>query len=217
MSCSTVSILEAEKAPVGKGEVILTFDDGPVGKVSEEILDVLQKHEVKATFCYIGHNVDQHPQVVKRAFDEGHEIALHTYSHSFKSLMNKDQLREENERLVQTLREINPDYIPRYFRPPLGLKTPAVRSNLKSTPLEYAHVSFFYNDTKISDAKNGDQLMTKIKHAIDKNNGGALVLHEMRYKANSDQSRYTKDWLPAALEDLIIWAKGKGYRFVAYP
>ena len=107
----------------------------------------------------------------------------------------------------------------RYFRPPLGVKSPAVRRYMKveGKNLEYAHVSFFHNDTKVSDAESGKVLMDKIKSELLEKQGGALVLHEMRFKANSDQSQYTKDWLPAALDELIIWAKAEGFAFSTYP
>ena len=59
----------------------LTFDDGP-SLVTPKILDILNKENVKASFFVIGKSVEAHPEIVKRAYDEGHYIANHTYSHN---------------------------------------------------------------------------------------------------------------------------------------
>ena len=60
----------------------MTFDDGPTTSVTPKILDILKEENVKATFFVIGKSVDAHPEIVKRAYDEGHYIANHGYSHN---------------------------------------------------------------------------------------------------------------------------------------
>lgn len=55
----------------------LTFDDGPTKKATPKILDILKKENIKATFFVIGKYVKNHPDIVKRAYDEGHFIANH--------------------------------------------------------------------------------------------------------------------------------------------
>ena len=59
----------------------LTFDDGPDPGITEFVLDVLAKHNVKATFFCCGNRAQYHPQLVKRIQSEGHVLANHTYSH----------------------------------------------------------------------------------------------------------------------------------------
>lgn len=68
----------------------LTFDDGP-SLVTPKILDILKKQEVKATFFVIGKNVEEHPEIVKRAYEDGHYIANHTYSHKNSLLYKSSQ------------------------------------------------------------------------------------------------------------------------------
>ena len=58
----------------------LTFDDGP-SKYTEKILDVLAEVGGKATFCLIGNQIDNYPDTVRRAANEGHELAVHTWDH----------------------------------------------------------------------------------------------------------------------------------------
>ena len=69
----------AKKVAEAVGIVYLTFDDGP-GDYTNALLDVLAKHEVKATFFVTGRGDDA---VIKREFDEGHTVALHTFSHNY--------------------------------------------------------------------------------------------------------------------------------------
>ncbi len=59
----------------------LTFDDGPNTEVTPKILDILKSENVKASFFVIGKSVETHPEIVKRAYEEGYYIANHGYSH----------------------------------------------------------------------------------------------------------------------------------------
>ena len=76
--------------------VALTFDDGPTSKVTPKILDVLEKENVKATFFVVGKHVKEHPESGKRAYEEGHFIANHGYSHN-NSLLYKSEESFRNE------------------------------------------------------------------------------------------------------------------------
>lgn len=66
--------------------VYLTFDDGPTPKITEEILDILKAHNVKATFFIVGKEIKGREAILKRIYEEGHGIGLHTYSHNFKKI-----------------------------------------------------------------------------------------------------------------------------------
>ena len=69
----------------------LTFDDGPTKNITPKILDILKEENVKATFFVVGKNVDSYPEIVKRAYDEGHFIANHGYDHNNKNLYKNDE------------------------------------------------------------------------------------------------------------------------------
>ena len=79
-----------------KKKAYLTFDDGPTAKATAKILDVLKKKDVKATFFVVGKHVKEHPELVKREYDEGHYIANHGYNHNNK-LLYKNIESFENE------------------------------------------------------------------------------------------------------------------------
>jgi len=61
--------------------VYLTFDDGPTPEITEWVLGVLKKYDIKATFFCIGNNIKKHPEIFKKVVDDVHTIANHTYNH----------------------------------------------------------------------------------------------------------------------------------------
>lgn len=67
-------------------KVYLTFDDGPNSHFTGQLLDILKKYNVKASFAVIGSNVEKNPAVLKRIVDEGHVVVNHTYSHDYKKI-----------------------------------------------------------------------------------------------------------------------------------
>ena len=80
-------ITENEKITEHKKKIIyLTFDDGPSYKVTNKVLDILKENEVKATFFLIGNQIKDKEDVVKRIYEEGNSIGLHTYTHNFKKI-----------------------------------------------------------------------------------------------------------------------------------
>lgn len=84
----------------------LTFDDGPTKRCTPEILDILKENEITATFFVIGQRVLQNPDLVKRAYEEGHFIANHTFSHKDHLLyQNKESFLEELLRTDKAISE----------------------------------------------------------------------------------------------------------------
>ena len=99
--------------------VSLTFDDGPSSIYTPRILDILAAHEVQATFFVLGRRVEEHPEVVARIVEEGHDVGNHSWSHpSFRSLW-KEQVRDEVCRTSDAV-EAAAGVRPGLFRPPFG-------------------------------------------------------------------------------------------------
>lgn len=77
--------------PVEKKIVYLTFDDGPTKVVTDNLLDILKEYNVKATFFVVGKEIPGRETILKRIYDEGHSIGLHTYSHNEKKIYSNPQ------------------------------------------------------------------------------------------------------------------------------
>lgn len=87
-------------------KIFLTFDDGPGGKVTEEILNTLKENDVKATFL-IGELVEKHPDLVKRMNDEGHSIGVHTFTHERNKIYRNDSsFLEENLKAQESIEKV---------------------------------------------------------------------------------------------------------------
>lgn len=88
-----------------KKKVYLTFDDGPIPVITEKILDVLKEQNVKATFFVVGKEIPEREYILKRIYNEGNSIGLHTYSHKFKRVYyDEDTFIDE---MVKTRKKIS--------------------------------------------------------------------------------------------------------------
>ena len=86
--------------------VALTFDDGPHPPYTEQLLDVLAKHDVKATFFMIGNRIEKYPETVHRIIAEGNRIGNHSYSHPMLGFRSPARIQREIERTDNLLRQM---------------------------------------------------------------------------------------------------------------
>ena len=86
--------------------VALTYDDGPNPPYTDRLLDVLAKHNVKATFFMIGNRIEKHPETVNRVIAEGHQIGNHTYSHPLLGFLPPRYVQGQIERTDALLRQL---------------------------------------------------------------------------------------------------------------
>ncbi len=102
--------LENIYVPVGEEKIAyLTFDDGPSGVITPQILEILKREEIKATFFVLGSRVELYPELVKREYEEGHYIANHGYSHVYTSIYSSpnavlDEYNNTEARIKSILR-----------------------------------------------------------------------------------------------------------------
>ncbi|MGE7546090.1 polysaccharide deacetylase family protein [Sporosarcina newyorkensis] len=100
--------------------IALTFDDGPHRKYTAEILDVLKNHNANATFFVVGANAEKNPDLLIRMYNEGHEIANHTFTHNRN--MRSSELIMEIRKTHETIQAIT-GHQTTLFRPVEGLYT----------------------------------------------------------------------------------------------
>ncbi len=96
----------------------ITFDDGPHPR-TVHILDVLKEENIRATFFVLGSQVQYFPQIAKRIYQEGHEIANHSYTHPALTQLSDEGVKKELERTNAVIQK-NGIPRPRFLRPPLG-------------------------------------------------------------------------------------------------
>jgi peptidoglycan/xylan/chitin deacetylase (PgdA/CDA1 family) len=113
------------RGPSGPGcsKVALTFDDGPTDGPTQDVLELLAKLNVKATFFVIGKHVQQHPALLRQVQSAGHLIANHTFDHPHHGYLSgsrywMDQIEKTNRVIEDAVGER-----PVYFRSPMGVRT----------------------------------------------------------------------------------------------
>lgn len=181
--------------------VALTFDDGPDPVYTPKLLDILREKDVKATFFVVGKRADQYPEIVRRAWAEGHLVGTHTWSHYplFCFLM-PHRLRAEIERGSESVRGIC-GFRPRFFRSPVGLRHPLLAPSLENAGLEYISWSIRTFDTFTA---NSSVLARRILNNAA--SGDIILLHDHLPRGT--------DAMLQALPRVIDELRERGFEFV---
>lgn len=100
-----------------ENKIYLTFDDGPIPEITEWVLEELKKHNAKATFFCIGHNMEKHPEILEKVINDGHSVGNHTFNH-----LNgwKTSTKEYIENSIQWSVVSGQSPNGKLFRPPYG-------------------------------------------------------------------------------------------------
>ena len=177
----------------------LTFDAGYENGCTAQILDVLQKHHVKATFFLVGDYIKRNQDLVRRMVDEGHVVGNHTMHHRDMSLEEKDAFTKELTDLEALFLEVTGKELPKYYRPPQGIYS---QKNLRlAQSLGYKTVfwSLAYVDW-LNDAQPTAQ--AAFDKLLPRTHNGAVVLLHSTSKTNA-----------AILDTLLTRWSDQGYVF----
>lgn len=156
----------------GAGCVALTFDDGPDPVDTPKLLDLLRQKGVKATFFVVGKRAEQYPEIVRRAWAEGHLVANHTWSHyPLFCFLTPRRLRAEIELGTESVRRCC-GFRPRLFRSPVGLRHPLLAPYLKDAGLEYISWTIRTRDTLTANSRVLARRMLKAA------SGDIILLHD---------------------------------------
>lgn len=189
----------------------LTFDDGPSVSVTPKILDILKAENIKATFFVIGKLVEEHPEIVKRAYDEGHYIANHGYSHNNSILYksSKSFINEVKKTDIAIGKAINVDnYCSHIFRFPNGFMTPIYKSQKEKAMSLLLDMNYTYidwnclNNDSVKKYTN-NQLLNNLKQSCQNKNTLVILMHDT--KDVNDSS--------LVLKESILYLKSQGYIF----
>lgn len=156
-----------------KGKVCFTFDDGP-HENTHKVLEVLEKHRVKATFFLIGKNCEQHPELVRSIADQGHVLGNHSFHHEKShGTIGTEKVVAEIEQTNQQIQSITGE-APRLYRPPFGVTNPRIARAVQQTSMISVGWSIRSYDTVIEDVK---KLVTKVKAGLNKK-GHIVLMHD---------------------------------------
>jgi peptidoglycan-N-acetylglucosamine deacetylase len=181
----------------------LTYDDGPNDPWTMKLLEVLDRHQVQATFFMLGRNVRQRPELARAVAQAGHAIGNHSFTHPNLIFASDAKLRQELEETSKAIEEATGER-PFLFRPPYGARRPGtfkVVEELKMFPVMWRVTCFDWA------AKSHEDIL---KHARRQIAGGEIVLlHDGGHlHMGEDRSHTVK-----ASDELIREYKDKGFLF----
>lgn len=185
----------------------LTFDDGPSNNVTPQILDILKKYDIKATFFVVGNAAEKNPELIKRIHGEGHAIGNHSYSHNYSHIYRSttnflDELKTTEKILKDILGEKYETKIIRFPGGSFGDK----KAPFKKVAVKNGYSYYDWN------ALNGDaegvhlpkgKLIQRFKATSKGKKELTVLMHDMGAKQT------TADALPEIIEHLIQ----NGYEF----
>jgi len=186
-------------------QLALTFDDGPNDPHTFNLLDVLAKHEVEATFFLIGKHVAAKPEIARRIAAAGHVIGNHTYKHPNLAFCSEARIRQELSDCKKILGETIGEHST-LFRPPFGARRPRVLKvarDLGFTPVCWSVTCYDWNPTSAERVA---------RHAARQISGGdVILLHDGGHVAIGADRAHTV----AATAALITRYKDEGFSFVS--
>ncbi len=184
----------------GEKVLYLTFDAGYENGCTEKILDILQKHEVKAAFFLVGNYIERNADLVRRMVKEGHTVGNHTMHHPDMSKISQlSAFQKELEDLETLYFEVTGAQMPKYYRPPQGVYS---EENLRmAQKLGYKTVfwSLAYVDWNNDAQPTAEYAFGKL---LPRTHNGAVVLLHSTSQTNA-----------AILDELLTKWKAMGYRF----
>ena len=195
-------------------KIALTFDDGPDPDWTPKILDILKQKQAPAAFFVIGQSANQNPSLIKREYNEGHEVANHTFTHPEFENSSKAQVQFELN-LTELLLESSLGIKTLLFRPPYGIDhQPETASEIQMLPVPqsmgYIIVGARIDPHDWGEVNGGappaDTIVQRVLADAQKNKGNIVLLHD-----GGGVRSHTLEALPQIIDGL----RAKGYEFVS--
>jgi peptidoglycan/xylan/chitin deacetylase (PgdA/CDA1 family) len=166
--------------PLSEGEIVLTFDDGPAPNSTPQILDILARECLRATFFMIGKRADSSPKIVVRARDGGHTLGSHSYSHRNLDTLPFEQAAEDIRRGFEAVERAafgpgSGGARARLFRFPQYKSTPELVSFIRNHKGAVAGPDISSEDWR---GQPPELTMERVRRLLDRRNRGMLSLHD---------------------------------------
>lgn len=180
---SVQQTVEMEDAEAYQKQIYLTFDDGPSSN-TDKILDVLKEYDVKATFFVVGKTDEQSIKAYQRIVEEGHTLAMHSYSHVYGEIYeSKESFIEDLEKLQEYLYQITGIW-PRFYRFPGGSSNTVSKTDMQelASCLKENGITYFDWNIASGDAISGelatDSIINNCLGSIDNFNECMILMHD---------------------------------------
>lgn len=190
-----VALDDSEKA------IALTFDDGPWPIYTEQVLEILKEHDIKATFFLIGQHLKRHPEIAQKVVESGHALGNHTWNHHYHNVPREIAAQEIED--TAALIDETTGCKTAWFRPPGGVLNNGLNDYALSQ--NYA-VAMWSSDARESFFSSSGALVNNVLNSAKP--GGIVLLHD----GGGDRSATVQ-----ALPIIITQLKERGYRFVTLP
>jgi peptidoglycan/xylan/chitin deacetylase (PgdA/CDA1 family) len=186
--------------PNSENTIYLTFDDGPTPEITERVLEILDKHQIKATFFCIGDNVRKHPEIVQKILSKQHSVGNHTYSH-LKGWRTPTKTYINNTEACRM--KLNSQFTiqnSQIFRPPYGKITPW--QSFKLRKLGYKIIMWDVLSKDYAASISAEMCYENVIKNVS--SGSIIVFHD---------SNKAKENVLNSLEKTIETLKSKGFKF----
>jgi peptidoglycan-N-acetylglucosamine deacetylase len=187
-------------------KIALTFDDGPNEPYTSQILAILERNNIKATFFMLGKRVEKYPQIARKILTAGHAIGNHSYSHPHLLQAKPELIALEIKKGDDAIFAATGHH-PSLFRPPYGELSPWVIDTAESKGLSIVNWNVTPKDWHSIDAKTISERVTK-----QTKNGSIVLLHDGDGATDGNRKRVV-----LALEIFIPILKASGFEFVTVP
>ena len=194
-------LAEEEDARNWSKEVYLTFDDGPSGNTNR-ILDILKENDVKATFFVVGKTDEASVRAYQRIVNEGHTLAMHSYSHKYAEVYNSmDDFVQDLEKLQEYLYQVTGIW-PRFYRFPGGSSNSVSKVDMQELIRYLGENDITYFDWNIAsgDAVSGqlsaDTIVNNCISGIEGRNECMILMHD------ASEKNSTVEALPQIIEQI---------------
>ncbi|OPJ56250.1 polysaccharide deacetylase family protein [Alkalithermobacter paradoxus] len=191
----------------GQKIAYLTFDDGPSINITTEILDILKENEIKATFFVVGENAQKNSDIIKRMYEEGHDIGNHTYSHNFRDIYKNPQnfissIKKCDEIIKSILGETYDFNVIRFPGGSSGKDLKDFKIELNNSGYSYVDWNCLNGDSE-RENETVEQLVERFKETSKGKEKLVILMHDNSSKINT----------PESLKKIIKYLKESGYTF----
>lgn len=167
-----------ESLPLRRGEVVLTFDNGPSYPYTETILKILAAECIKATFFALGINVAEDPQQIRRVVQEGHSVGVQTFNHVALTSLSLDKAKKEIDDSTDALNAaLRGAATISFFRAPMLELSPQLARDIISRGMMIWSIDV---DSRDWNNTSEEQIVEEIMKGLDQYGGGIVAMQDIQ-------------------------------------